>query len=274
MTNEDRIFYRTVAEWIASGRRFVFAIVVAARGSAPRVPGAKMLVSDTGETLGTLGGGVAEREALDAAGALLRANERSRLLTIDLSQETACGGRMEIFLEAHRPEKRLALVGAGHVGRAVARLLPCLGWDLTVYDPREEWIRDPDFHSCRVVPCEFSQAAEKIEFADDLFVLIMTPSHAHDEEVAAGCLRQPWRWMGILGSERKARELKARLLARGLPSERVAKVRVPVGVEIGSDTPDEIAVSIAAELIRETSSKSVRENGPDARPGDAKGERE
>ena len=263
MNLDEGRLHRTLADWAASARPFVVATVIRARGSAPRLPGAKMLVPLTGEPLGTVGGGAAEREVLRVAREMLGAScagaleseSRTRILAVDLSQETACGGSMEVFLEAHAGEKELALIGAGHVGRAVARWMAALGWRITVYDPRAERLQDPDFAGCARVQAEFLEAPEKIRFSDRLFILVMTPDHTFDREIAAACLERPWRWLGVMGSARKAREIRRYLSERGFPPERIARLRVPVGLEIGSDTPDEIAVSIAAELIRETSTK-------------------
>ena len=255
MNTESAQLHETAAAWVRGGRSFVLATVVRTWGSAPRLPGAKLLIPAAGEALGTVGGGAAERQVLEAARELLARGEATRVLAVDLSAETACGGKMEIFLEAQSAGKSLALIGAGHVGRAVARLLAQLGWDVIVYDPREERLADPDFAACRTVAAEFLEAPDRIEFTEKLFVLIMTPDHKLDKEVAAACLDRPWRWLGVMGSTRKAREIREHLAARGLPAEGIARMRIPVGIEIGSDTPDEIAVSIAAELIRETSAK-------------------
>jgi xanthine dehydrogenase accessory factor len=251
--------HRTLADWVEQGRPFVAATVIATRGSAPRDPGAKMLVPASGAPVGTVGGGVAERRALDAARELLDRGGAPCVLSIDLSEESACGGAMEIFLEPYRSGKRIAIVGAGHVGRATARCLAGLGWDVTVLDPRREHLDDPDFDACRRVAVEFLDAPDRIPFDEELFVLVMTPDHRFDEEIAARCLERPWRWLGVIGSARKATQFRRRLLERGLPESRVARLRCPVGLEIGSDTPEEIAVSIAAELIRETSAKRAAE---------------
>jgi xanthine dehydrogenase accessory factor len=244
--------HETLWHWADEHRAFVAATVIATRGSAPRDPGAKMLIPRAGEPVGTIGGGAPERQVIDAARDLLEHGGAPQVLHADLSQESACGGSMEIFLEPYRSEKQLVIVGAGHVGRAVASLLVHLGWDVTVIDPRTERFADPAFAGCRTVAAEFHEAAERIAFSDGLFVLIMTPEHRFDEEIAARCLERPWRWFGVIGSRRKAPQLRRHLLERGLPEARVAQLRIPVGIEIGSDTPEEIAVSIAAELIRET----------------------
>lgn len=257
--------YETLAQWHAEGRAFVLATVVRVRGSVPRPAGAKMLVPASGEPLGTVGGGVVENETIRSARELLASGGSSRTLKIDLGAETACGGEVELFLEPHRAERRLVVIGAGHVGQAVARQMVTLGWDVTVMDPRAEFLARPEFAGCHTVLTQFVESAEQIPFSADLFVLVMTPHHEFDRELASRCIAKPWRWLGVMASKRKAEAIRRHLLAQGAPPEQVARLRSPVGIEIGSETPAEIAVSIAAELIQVTAKKPLP---PDAaRPG-------
>lgn len=258
MSDETREIYRQLTRWSEERRAFVLATVIRAAGSTPRLPGAKMLIPPQGEGLGTIGGGVAEERIIDRARRLLRTGEGAEVVEINLSGESACGGRMSVFLDVHRSGKQLALFGAGHVGRAVAKVLAEVGWDVTVIDPRAERLDDPDFARCRTRAEEYEPAAASLPFSPDLFILIMTPDHQWDARVAAACLGHPWRWLGVLGSARKADQIRRHLTERGFAPEAVARVRIPVGVQIGSETPAEIAVSIAAELIRETSDKLAR----------------
>ncbi|MCK4413343.1 MAG: XdhC family protein [Candidatus Eisenbacteria sp.] len=258
MSNEDRETYQLLARWAGEGRSFVLATVIRATGSTPRVAGTKMLIPSEGQGVGTVGGGVTEREVIDRARRLLRTGGPAEVVEISLADETACGGRMAIFLEPHLAEKQLVLFGAGHVGRAVAKLLADLGWDVTVIDPRAERLDDPDFARCRTRAEEYVAAAGALPFSPDLFVLVMTPDHQWDAQVAAACLEHPWRWLGVLGSARKAGQIRRHLAERGFSPEAIARLRIPVGVEIGSETPAEIAVSIAGELIRETSAKLAK----------------
>jgi xanthine dehydrogenase accessory factor len=251
----ERQVHARLARWSEEGRAFVLATVVRAVGSTPRKVGAKMLIPPEGEGVGTVGGGVTEHQVIGRARAMLQTKAPAELFEISLAEESACGGRMTIFLEPHGAGKQIFLFGAGHVGRAVGKLLAELGWDVTVIDPRAERLDDPDFARCRTRAEPFVEAAKSLPFAPDVFILVMTPDHEWDAEVAATCLEHPWRWLGVLGSARKAGEIRRRLGEQGFAPEAIARLRIPVGVEIGSETPAEIAVSIAGELIRETSSK-------------------
>jgi xanthine dehydrogenase accessory factor len=252
MSTQDLIVARAYADWLDTHRPFVLATVVQAVGSVPRHAGAKMLVPLEGEPVGTVGGGAVEHAVIEEARRMLVALDPAHTLAMDLAQESACGGRIEVFLEPHRASKRIVIIGAGHVCAAVAPLLVRLGWDVTVLDPRGDRLELPEYRHCRRVRAEFATASAHIPFAEDLFILVMSPQHTYDAEVADGVLGRPWRWLGIIGSKRKAAQMKAALAARGHAPEIIARLRCPVGIEIGSDTPDEIAVSIAAELIRET----------------------
>jgi xanthine dehydrogenase accessory factor len=255
MSAEDILVSRTLAAWLDTHRPCVLATVIRGVGSVPRHPGAKMVIALDGETAGTVGGGTVERKVIDEARRLLATDEPASVVAFDLTEESACGGRMEVFLEPHRAGKRIVIIGAGHVCAAVAPLLVRLSWDVTLIDPRADRLELPEYRLCRKVRATFDEAPRHIAFTPDLFILVMTPDHAFDTEIAAGCLEQPWKWLGVMGSARKADQIKAALAARGLSPERIARLRVPVGIEIGSDTPEEIAVSIAAELISATSAK-------------------
>jgi len=237
----------------------------------PRKPGAKMLIPSVGEPVGTVGGGKVEETTLIEARKLLEEGGPPTPIEIDLTEESSCGGRVELFLEPHHSRRRIVLIGAGHVGLAVARQMADLGWDVTVMDPRAERFARPEFDGCRKIRTEFLDAVEKIPFSPDLFVLVMTPEHKFDEEIAARCLDRPWHWLGVMGSVRKAAQIKRHLLERGLSEERVSRLRIPVGLEIGSESPEEIAVSIAAELIQLTSAKSGLATAPAETAGGADG---
>ncbi len=255
MSSAQLDLYGHLHEWVEQRRAFVLATVIRAAGSVPRDPGAKMLIPMNGEPVGTVGGGRVELEVVAAARGLLTTKGAARIVALDLSEESACGGRMEIFLDPHHCEKQIVLIGAGHVGIAVARLLVTLDWDVAIIDPRAERLAHPQLAACRRTEAQFADAPAKIPFSEKLFILVMTPDHRFDEEVTAQCVPQAWRWLGVIGSRRKAEQFRRGLVARGLPEDRVSRVRIPVGIDIGSDTPEEIAISIAAELIRETSQK-------------------
>jgi xanthine dehydrogenase accessory factor len=233
----------------------VLATVVAARGSTPRQPGARMLVLADGNIVGTVGGGQREGEVIAAARELL-VESGSRLLAIDFAEGLAgggpapiCGGGMEVFLERIDPPRRVVVAGAGHVGQAVHGVLRVLGIATVVVDPRPEQNSEARFPGAdrRVVPFDGGLAGLDLSSADG--VVIVTPGHSHDEAVLRQALATPAGYVGMMGSRTKVPIILEHLRADGFPPEQLARVHAPIGLDIGAETPAEIAVAIAAEIV-------------------------
>ncbi len=246
---EGRILARA-AEALERGERAVLVTLVAVEGPAPRNPGARMLVFADGRTEGTVGGGTLEAGAVGRARELLGTG-RTLLETLDLTDRgLKCGGgKATLFYEDLFPEAELVVLGAGHVGRALARLAHEVGaFPVRVYDGRE---------GCggEIVPgvevVSIPGYRELPTFGERTYVAICTDSHAADLEVARTVLRQepPPAYVGMLGSRRKSAEIREKLLSEGIPPERVEAIRCPVGLPLGGRSPGLVALSILAEVV-------------------------
>ncbi|HUK64590.1 MAG TPA: XdhC family protein, partial [Dongiaceae bacterium] len=171
------------------------------------------------------------------------------LLKRHLTQELGmcCGGEMAVFLEAIEPRPRLHVYGAGYIGRALATLATTCDFEVTVIDPRPEWATavGPGMFVCRD---PVAHARELADTGDD-FAVVVTHDHAVDQEVVQELLRHPLRFLGMIGSVPKARKFALRLKARGFPASDIARLHSPLGVAIGAQTPEEIAVSVMGELV-------------------------
>jgi len=248
----------TLARWRAAGRRFALASVVESRGFTPRKPGAHMLVAEDGETCGTIGGGAIEQQVLDEARALLRGRGVT-LVKKHLTQELGmcCGGEMAVFLEVLEPSPRLFLFGAGYIARPLAALAAGCGFDVTVVDERAERAvaeRFPDCRVCAQAPEDFLRA---LETTPDDFAVVVTHDHALDQRIVQALLERPLKFVGMIGSVPKQRKFALRLKARGFSDQQIARLRTPLGMPIGADTPEEIAVSAMGELIAARRGASV-----------------
>jgi xanthine dehydrogenase accessory factor len=242
--------WETLARWRAQGRRFALASVIESRGFTPRKPGAHMLVAEDGETCGTIGGGAIEHQVVEEARALLQGGGVS-LVRKHLTQELGmcCGGEMAVFLEVLEPAPRLYLFGAGYIARPLAALAAGCGFDVTVVDGRAEWAIAGRFPDCRVVaqaPEDFLRALATTA-AD--YAVVVTHDHALDQRLVQDLLRRPLKFVGMIGSVPKQRKFALRLRARGFSDAEIARLRTPLGMPIGADTPEEIAVSAMGELI-------------------------
>ena len=229
--------------------------VVGAQGSTPQRPGARMLVLADGTVSGTIGGGCVEAEMARRARAAIE-NGRPVLTTYDLTPEQAgeeglvCGGRMEVFIEPLEATPDLAIMGAGHVARPLCTLAAMAGFRVGVLDDREKYATGERFpEAARVVVSGFEVAAEALRLTPRSFVLVVTRGHRGDATAIASCLPLRPRFLGLLGSKAKMVHVFADLLERGFSSEDLARVETPVGIEIGAETPEEIAVSIVARMV-------------------------
>ena len=251
-TDGKRHPFAQAAEWLRGGREFVLAVVVRAEGSTPRKPGAKMLISASGEISGSVGGGEVESDVIERAGALLAGRKGPCLMTFDLSdaENPACGGQLQVFLDPVFAPRHVLIFGAGHVAAALCPLLVTLGFSVTLFDNRQDRLEMPEFSSARRIVAPYTDLEKHLSFNPDLHILVMTPEHSYDIEVLRRVIEMDWYFLGVMGSFRKRKQIFDVLGGEGISEELIEKIRIPLGVDIGSETPDEIAVSIAGELIR------------------------
>jgi xanthine dehydrogenase accessory factor len=245
------------AELQAAGRAFVMVTVVAARGSAPRHAGAKLVLEPDGAFCGTVGGGAIEHAVLSRRAEWVALVE-PKLVTYDLTRDLgmACGGAVDLLIEPVGARPRLVLYGAGHVAIELTAVAARAGFRVAVVDDRPEWAnRDNHPAADEVVVAPLDGSTDGVELTPADYVVVVTRGHRYDFEMASRALRAAPRYLGVIGSRRKAAALRERLATDGHAPDAVAAVRVPVGVDIGSETPPEIAVSVVAELI------SVRRKG-------------
>ena len=241
----------TIAHWRAQGRRFALLTVVESRGFTPQKPGRHMLVADGGETAGTIGGGAIELECTREAKALLKSDGATRMVKKQLTTELGmcCGGEMVVHIEVLEALPRLVVFGAGHVARPLAALAAATGFGVTVVDARPEWLTVERFPAAARELRDPEAAARELKLDASDSVVVTTHDHGLDQRVVQELLKRTLRFTGLIGSFAKQRKFALRLKARGFDDEAIARVRTPVGLAIGAQTPEEIAVSIVAELV-------------------------
>ncbi|HET6489095.1 MAG TPA: XdhC/CoxI family protein [Syntrophales bacterium] len=229
------------------------AIVTESKGSAPRKSGAKMIVKADGSITGTIGGGKVEREVVDAAlTAIARCTPAMISLALTEEHGHVCGGSLSVYIEPLALAPRLAIVGAGHVGRALATVARFAGFRVMMSDERAEYATNdkvPDAHE--ILHAEAEKALAALPVDADTYVVIATHSYEIDFAAVRAALKTPARYIGLIGSKRKREVLFKELQTEGFSAEDLSRLRIPVGLPIGGDSPEEIAVSIAAQLIQE-----------------------
>jgi xanthine dehydrogenase accessory factor len=238
-----------------TGEPAALVTVVATQGSTPQKAGAKMVVFGDGRSVGTIGGGCVEAEMTRRARRVIEVR-RPELTSYDLTPDQAgedglvCGGRMEVFIEPVEAVPTLCLFGAGHVAQPLARMAKSAGFRVEVTDDRVRFANKQRFPEADLVVVEeFGVAAEQMTLGRNSFAVVVTRGHRGDAEALEACLGKGLRYVGLLGSRPKMVHVFAALEERGIAPEELQHVHIPVGLAIGAQTPEEIAVSILAEMI-------------------------
>ncbi|HEY2956345.1 MAG TPA: XdhC family protein [Candidatus Eisenbacteria bacterium] len=246
----DADVWDALARWRVARRPFVLATVVKTRGFTPRKAAAHMLIAKGGETVGTIGGGAIEREVLERAGTLIAQGGHAtvaRHLTQELGM--CCGGEMSVFLEAVLPAPRLYVFGAGYIAKPLAAIAVGCGFEVTVVDARPDWATGERFPTSAPRVEDPEGFARALETTPEDFAVIVTHDHAVDQRLVQALIRKPLCFLGMIGSIPKQRKFALRLRARGFADEEIARLHTPLGLAIGAATPEEIAVSVVAQLV-------------------------
>ncbi len=239
----------------ARGETVALVTIVSARGSTPQRVGARMLVYSDGRTIGTIGGGCYESDALGRAREILRTGASAVVrydLTDDVAEETGliCGGQMDVFIEAMEPPPTLYIVGAGHVGHQLGRLAPAVGFRVHVLDDREKFANRSRFPEAEGVHVDdIGDWLARAALPPSAYVVVVTRGHRHDFHALRALGGRPLRYLGVIGSRAKMARLMELLVADGVEPAWLRTLHAPVGLDIGAVTPEEIAVSILAELV-------------------------
>jgi len=247
--------YEEIVKLRRAGRKGAVATIVSAQGSIPSFKTAKMLVRDDGTIEGTIGGGCVEAEVWQAAREVME-KEKPRTLSFNLNQEPKydtgliCGGTLDIFIEPVLPAALLYIFGAGHVAASLYKTATDAGFDVTVIDDRETYANRERFpHAQEVIAEDFDKVMARLAPTESSYIVIVTRGHRDDMRVLRWAVQTSARYVGMIGSKRKTITIVRELEREGLPARLFERVHAPIGLDIGAVTPEEIAVSITAELI-------------------------
>lgn len=267
----DKISY-IARKFIEEDVPFVVAKVIATKGSAPRKRDAVLLMNFEEKTWGTVGGGLLEAETEKYCRQQLKTKEKVKTYDFILDEKQSgegalamgCGGDATIqieyidpknpgnFVEEFKSSSQAYIFGGGHVSLALEPVLRHVDFEITIIDDREEYANAERFPNAKqTIVCEdFDHCFDEIETDEDSFIIIVTRGHRGDLQVLRQALRKPHAYLGMIGSRRKNALLFEQLLAEGFSREELDKVYTPIGLDIKSETPEEIGVSIVAEIIR------------------------
>lgn len=237
-----------------AGQRGALATIVHTNGSIPSFESSRMLVREDGSTVGTVGGGCVEADVWAAAKDVME-KEAPKKLVFHLNNEATydngliCGGTVEVFVEPILPQPIVYLFGGGHVSTAVAKAAQLAGFGVGVIDDREAFANSQRFPMALEIYATYEEAFEKLQPNGSSYVVIVTRGHKEDMRVLAWAVRTRARYVGMIGSKRKVLSVYKALEKEGYRMEEFERVFAPMGLEIGALSPEEIAISIVAELV-------------------------
>ncbi len=250
----------------AAGEAFVVLTLAHVAGSAPREPGARMLLRADGSIESTIGGGGLEHDALADARRLLAARLADpaaatcelRTYFLNASRDQCCGGEVQVLFTVHAPRLHVVLVGAGHVAQAVATVLAPLDLDVSVLDDRPEWNTAERFpRARRLLEAPEDTLLDFPPVPAHSLVYLMSHSHRRDFECLRMLVPRGLRVLGLIGSRAKWARFRTSLLAQGFAPDDVARVHSPIGIGVGGKHPSEIAISVAAEVLAVRDGRAV-----------------
>ena len=237
------------------GQRCALATIVQVKGSIPSYESAKLLVREDGSFVGTVGGGCVEAEVWTAAREVIETG-KPRHLTFSLGQDAAydngliCGGQLNIFVEPVTPQPRAFIFGGGHVSKSISKVANLAGFATVIVDDREAFANPERFPEAdETYADEYEAVFPKLPVTSTSYLIIVTRGHRDDMRVLRWAVGTPAKYIAMIGSKRKTISVIHELEKEGFPREAFEKIFAPMGLEIGAESPEEIAISVVAEMI-------------------------
>ncbi|MBU2601697.1 MAG: XdhC/CoxI family protein [Actinobacteria bacterium] len=258
---ETTHLYRTMADLADQGTPFVLATVIESVGSTPRKAGSKMIVMADGRTVDTVGGGKVEAQVIaDSVEALKRGVSEVKEYDLRPTGEHAlgmvCGGHVKVFLEVHVPSNTLLIIGAGHIGQKLCPMAKALEFRVIVLDARAEYANADRFPLADgIVVGHPKDVAELVAIDDRTHIVIVTHGHMHDKDALRSVAGAGAGYVGMIGSRGKVKTVLSELMEEGVSAEVLAKVKAPIGLDLGGHTPGEVSLSILAQVVAERHGK-------------------
>jgi xanthine dehydrogenase accessory factor len=237
------------------GQKCALATIVQVRGSIPSFESAKLLVREDGSMLGTIGGGCVEAEVWNAARDVI-ATEKPRHMHFSLGQDAAydngliCGGQLDVFVEPVVPQPAAFIFGAGHISKSLSKVADMAGFRTVVIDDREMFANRERFPEAdEVYADEYEAIFPKLPINESSYIVIVTRGHRDDMRVLKWAATTNARYIAMIGSKRKVIGVVKELEKEGVPVGAFERIFAPMGFDIGAVTPEEIAISVVAEMI-------------------------
>jgi xanthine dehydrogenase accessory factor len=248
--------YKKISEIVEQRIPAALVTVIHTKGSTPREIGSKMIVCEDGRNFGTIGGSMVEAKIIEEAKRCLQSGKPTQVShnLYDLEKEDTgmvCGGVMDFFIEPLSLPAHIYIFGGGHVALPLAKFAQNVGFTYSIIEDREQFASSERFPEAKEIIIEQpGKAAANLKLKPTDFVAIVSRSHEHDYIIVKSILDKPMKYMGLIGSKAKRKQIFTKLREDGFSDDQLSTIHTPIGLEINAQTPEEIAVSIVAELIK------------------------
>lgn len=253
--------YKKIEEARSNAQCIALCTIISTKGSTPLKTGAKMIVWPSGKIFGSIGGGALEKKVIKDAIETIE-KKGNIVISHNLLQEhgMCCGGNVDVFIETILPYNKLYIFGAGHVGRALAKVSAFAGFEVFLIDERKNELDKISDESVFKLPYKHTEILQSLPFNEYTYITILTYDHKIDREILAYCIEKKRAYLGMIGSKRKVEVTKKLFLSSHIASEQqLLEVDMPMGYDLKSNNPEEIAISILAKIIeiKNTPSRTV-----------------
>lgn len=247
--------YEEVVRLRRLGQKCALATIVQVNGSIPSYESAKLLVREDGSMVGTIGGGCVEAEVWNAAREVME-TERPRHMNFSLGQDAAydngliCGGQLNVFVEPVVPQPKAFIFGAGHISKSLSKVANLAGFATVIVDNRDAFAnRDRFPEADEIYAEEYEDVFSKLTIRDTSYLIIVTRGHRDDMRVLRWAVSTPAKYISMIGSKRKVIGVVKELEKEGIQRAAFERIFAPMGFDIGAITPEEIAISVVAEMV-------------------------
>lgn len=254
---EDRKILSKLNEFIERNIPVAMITIISIDGSTPRGVGSTMLIDINGNLLeGTIGGGILEEKAKEDGMKYIKEN-KSGVIEYNLASSKkgknnlpmTCGGNVSIFIKVYYSQENLIIAGAGHIAEKISKIANIMGYSITILDDRKERLTSKFFPNVdNLILGNIVENIEKINIDSNSLIIIVTHGHKYDQDVLEAVLRSDAKYIGMIGSSNKIKTNFKNLMEKGFTKEELSKVYTPIGIDIGGETPEEVALSIIAEI--------------------------
>jgi xanthine dehydrogenase accessory factor len=238
---------------LMEGKKVCYAFIIEQEGSTPRGVGTSMVIKENGEIFGSVGGGNVEFTTIAAAKKCIK-EESSETISLDVytynNGEKVCAGKLKIFIKTYLPQKKLIIAGAGHVAYCLYKLATLVGFSVYVFDYREDLLTKEKYpKAAELIYGKISDSIKNYDLDKNSYVVIASGSTKFDEDILKEVITKDTAYVGVLGSKKKISGIIDNLLSQNIDAECLKKVYAPIGIAIGGEIPEEVALSILSEIV-------------------------